>query len=82
MREPPARLRMAAAGLGLAFVPRDPFLRDIAGSGLDIVDTELRLPDIHYVAIYRNDIVSSAATRLAAMAKRHCRFAAEPFGDL
>ena len=70
------RARMAMAGIGIAFLPRDVFNADIASGRLEILQTDLELEPLHYVVAHRNDVISPFAAQLAEMATRHCDFLA------
>jgi len=68
------RARMAMAGIGVAFLPRDIFAVDIAAGRLEILDTELAPESLRYLAAYRSDVTGPAALLLAQMARQHCDF--------
>jgi DNA-binding transcriptional LysR family regulator len=71
-----ARARMAMAGIGMAYLPKDVFLADLASGRLEIVDTEIKQGRLHYVAVHRNDVISPFAALLAEKAREHCNFSA------
>jgi DNA-binding transcriptional LysR family regulator len=71
-----ARARMAMAGIGIAYLPKDVFAADVAAGRLEIVETEIEQGRLHYVAVHRNDVISPFASLLAEKAREHCDFSA------
>lgn len=71
-----ARARMAMAGIGIAYLPKDVFSANLASGRLEIVDTEIKQGRLHYVAVHRNDVISPFAALLAEKAREHCNFSA------
>lgn len=68
------RARMAIAGIGIAYLPRDVFSADVAAGRLEIVETDLEPMPLHYVAAHRNDAISPVAAILAQVATEYCNF--------
>ena len=69
-----ARARMAIAGIGFAYLPKDVFSADLKSGRLEIIDTEIKQDDLHYVAVHRNDVISPFAALLAEKAREYCDF--------
>lgn len=68
------RARMAMAGIGIAFLPREVFAGDVAAGRLEILDTELERETLRYLAAWRGDVTGPSAALLAGMAREHCDF--------
>jgi DNA-binding transcriptional LysR family regulator len=71
-----ALARMAMDGVGITYLHRDVFAADIAAGRLKVVDTEIQVPPVRYVAAYRNDLTSPVAAMVAAKAREACDFSA------
>lgn len=69
-----ALVHMAIAGTGLTYIHREVFADEISAGRLKIIPTELEIPPLHYVVAYRNDVISPAPQRVAAMTREVCDF--------
>lgn len=69
-----ALAHMAAEGIGLTYLHRSVFAGEIASGQLKVVETELEIGPLEYVAAYRDDVISPAAQMVAAIALEACNF--------
>jgi DNA-binding transcriptional LysR family regulator len=69
-----ATVGMTVAGLGISHLPRRPFTHLLDNGKLRIIETKPLLPDIPYVAIFRQDHPSSFVPTLANMMQELCDF--------
>jgi len=69
-----ALLGLAVAGLGLTYLPKDCFLPLIKDGKLKVVPTRPSLPEMTYVALYRNDRPSAFTSLVARLARATCDF--------
>jgi DNA-binding transcriptional LysR family regulator len=73
-----ALARMVIDGIGITYLHRDVFDADISAGRMKVVQTELDIPPIRYVAAFRNDVISPVAGQVAAKAVEICDFAHTP----
>jgi DNA-binding transcriptional LysR family regulator len=69
-----ALARMAIDGVGITYLHRDVFAADIDSSRLKVLKSEIAMPDIEYVAAYRDDVMNPVAALAARKAKDVCCF--------
>ncbi|MBD9596401.1 LysR family transcriptional regulator [Ensifer sp. ENS05] len=69
-----ALARMAVAGIGITYLHKEVFEKEIALGRLKVVHTELKVPTFQYVAAYRDDVMNPVAALAAQKAKEVCRF--------
>lgn len=69
-----ATVGMTVAGLGISHLPRRPFRHLLDSGKLRIIETKPLLPDIPYVAIFRQDHPSQFLTTLANLMHDLCDF--------
>lgn len=65
---------MAVAGVGITYLHLDVFADEIRAGRLKVVDCDVEVPSLTYVAAYRDDLLSPMAERVAAKAVEACRF--------
>lgn len=70
-----ALARMVIDGIGITYLHKDVFEDDIRAGRMKIIQTDVEIPAIHYVAAYRNDVISPVSALVAAKALEVCRFA-------
>ena len=69
-----ALLGLAVAGLGLTYLPKECFKPLVKEGKLKIVPTRPALPEMAYVAMYRNDRPFALAALVARLARATCDF--------
>lgn len=69
-----ALLGLAVAGLGLTYLPKQCFKPLVKERKLTIVPTKPSLPDMTYVAMYRNDRPFAFTSLVARLARTTCDF--------
>jgi DNA-binding transcriptional LysR family regulator len=69
-----ALARMVADGIGITYLHKDVFAADIKAGRLKILQSEIEIPDIQYVAAYRDDVINPVAALAAQKAKDACNF--------
>lgn len=69
-----ALLGMTVAGLGITYLPLQCFEQLITDGKLVVIPTDPELPDIPYVAMYRNDRPSAFTANVAEIARSTCNF--------
>jgi DNA-binding transcriptional LysR family regulator len=69
-----ALLGLAVAGLGVTYLPLQCFKPLVVEGKLKIIPTNPELPDIPYVALYRNDRPSAFTASVAELARTTCDF--------
>jgi len=70
-----ALARMAIAGIGVTYLHREVFAAEIASGQLKVLNCEVKIPPIQYMAAYRADVVSPI---LPLIAKRAVEICADP----
>lgn len=66
--------KMAIAGMGMTYFYADIFREELANGQLRKVETVFPLPQVNYVAAYRDDPSASLARKVALLAKDVCDF--------
>lgn len=69
-----ALARMVIDGIGITYLHKDVFEEDISAGRIRIIDSDVQIPPIRYVAAYRNDVISPVAQLVAARAREVCNF--------
>jgi DNA-binding transcriptional LysR family regulator len=72
-----ALLGLAVAGFGLTYLPKDCFKPLIKEGKLKIITTRPALPEIAYVAMYRNDRPVAFTSMVAQLARAACDFSSQ-----
>lgn len=76
-----ALARMVTDGIGITYLHEDVFAADIRSGRMKIVRSEIEIPDIQYVAAYRDDVINPVAALAAEKAKDACNFKRTPNGN-
>lgn len=69
-----ALLGLAVAGLGLTYLPKECFKPLVKEGKLKVVPTKPAMPEMAYVAMYRNDRPSAFTSLVARLARATCDF--------
>lgn len=69
-----ALARMVVDGIGITYLHKDVFEDDISAGRIRIVESDVVIPPIRYVAAYRNDVISPISALVAARALEVCHF--------
>lgn len=72
-----ALLELAVAGFGLTYLPKDCFKPLIKAGKLKVIPTRPALPELGYVAMYRNDRPTTFTARVARLAQTTCDFSTQ-----
>ena len=65
---------LTMAGLGVSYLPRKYFARDINDGRLQVLDIAPRLPDLEYVAIFDKRQIQPLAQTIAQLAQQYSTF--------
>jgi DNA-binding transcriptional LysR family regulator len=69
-----ALLGLTVAGLGVSYLPYEFCQRFEAAGKLEVIETEIPLPPVPYVAMYREDSPHAFIQEIAELIKLHCDF--------
>ena len=62
------------AGLGVSYLPREHFARDINDGRLQLLDVAPRLPDLEYFAIFEKRQIQPLSKTIAQLAQQYSTF--------
>lgn len=65
---------LTMGGLGISYLPREHFARDIKDGRLQVLDTLPRLPDLEYFAVYGKRQIQPLSQTIALLAQEHSTF--------
>ena len=65
---------LTMAGLGVSFLPREHFARDIHDGRLQVLDIAPRLPDLEYFAIFEKRQIQPLSQTIAQLAQQYSTF--------
>ena len=65
---------LTMAGLGVSYLPREHFARDIEDGRLQVLDIAPRLPDLEYLAIFEKRQIQPLAQTIAQLAQQYSTF--------
>ncbi len=65
---------LTMAGLGVSYLPREHFARDIEDGKLQVLDIAPRLPDLEYLAIFEKRQIQPLAQTIAQLAQQYSTF--------
>lgn len=73
---------LTMAGLGISYLPREHFARDINDGRLQVLDTTPRLPDLEYFAVYASRRIQPLSQTIALLAQQYSTFRKSRKGGL
>ena len=65
---------LTMAGLGVSYLPRKHFARDINDGRLQVLDIAPRLPDLEYFAVFEKRQLQPLSRTIAELAQQHSTF--------
>lgn len=65
---------LTMAGLGISYLPREHFARDIDDGRLQVLDVAPRLPDLEYFAIFEKRQIQPLSQTIAQLARQYSTF--------
>jgi len=65
---------LTIAGLGVSFLPREHFVRDINAGRLQLLDIAPKLPDLEYFAIFEKRQIQPLSQTIAQLAQQYSSF--------
>lgn len=65
---------LTMAGLGVSYLPREHFARDISDGRLQVLDIAPRLPDLEYFAVFEKRQIQPLSQTIAELAQQYSTF--------